>query len=148
MTQPPQISPRQTMPNCDFYATAADHAPLLEWLLAENTDKHRRGAAYCHEVRAENKGPVRGRLEYLDILASAPPVAKTLATTKLRFRDRLDGKRWQAWVARLDAESGVRRVAQNIPPPAAHKTRARPNPLRRSPRTPHPRKLEFQGIIK
>ncbi|WP_152032745.1 hypothetical protein [Ereboglobus luteus] len=25
------------MPNCDFYATAADHAPLLEWLLAENT---------------------------------------------------------------------------------------------------------------
>ncbi|WP_277508306.1 hypothetical protein [Ereboglobus sp. PH5-5] len=105
------------MPNCDFYATAAGHAPLLEWLLAENTDKHRRGAAYCHEVRADNKGPVRGRLEYLDILAPEPPVAKTLATTKLRFRDRLDGKRWQAWVARLDAESGVRRVAQNIPPP-------------------------------
>ena len=25
------------MPNCDFYATAADHKPLLEWLLAENT---------------------------------------------------------------------------------------------------------------
>ena len=25
------------MPNCDFYATLADHEPLLEWLLAENT---------------------------------------------------------------------------------------------------------------
>jgi len=25
------------MPNCDFYATLADHEPLLEWLFAENT---------------------------------------------------------------------------------------------------------------
>jgi hypothetical protein len=40
------------MPNCDFYATAADHEPLLEWLFAENTSA-------IYELSSIGENPLR-----------------------------------------------------------------------------------------
>ncbi|CAN7575466.1 hypothetical protein [Acidovorax sp. LjRoot194] len=73
------------------------------------------GAAYCHEMRTdEPTGVVRGRMEYLDILSPTPPTPADLA--ERGFRDRLDGSRWQMWCASLDQTSGVKRIAQGVPP--------------------------------
>lgn len=72
------------------------------------------GAAYCHEMRTEPTGIVRGRMEYLDILSPLPPTPDEVAGRG--FRDRMDGTRFQMWCASLDKTSGVKRIAQGVPP--------------------------------
>ncbi len=75
------------------------------------------GAVYCHQVKTDANGTTRGLVEYLDILSPEAPTTETLAAAELRFRDRRNGKRWQSWMSRLDADTYVRRVAKSIPPP-------------------------------
>lgn len=82
------------------------------------------GAAYCHEVRTDERGIVRGRVEYLDLLSPTPPTADQLAGTP--FRDRLNGERWQGWCTGLDKTPGVKRIAIDVPAPA----HAQPTPDR------------------
>ncbi|WP_233601960.1 hypothetical protein [Corallococcus sp. CA047B] len=74
------------------------------------------GAAYCHEVRTDERGSVRGRMEYLDLLSPNPPTADQLPGTA--FRDRRDGQRWQSWCSGLEKTPGVKRIAIDVPAPA------------------------------
>lgn len=80
------------------------------------------GAAYCHEVKPDARGILRGRMEYLDILSPTPPTADAVAGPG--FRDRThDGSRWQTWCAGLDKTTGVKRIAAQVPaPPHAQPT--------------------------
>jgi hypothetical protein len=79
-------------------------------------------AVYCHEV-ADDAGPERGLVEYLDVLTPAPVTPEQLEG--VRYRDRRNGKRWQAWCTGLAKTTGVRRVAQAIvAPPHAQKYEA------------------------
>ena len=73
------------------------------------------GAAYCHEVRTDERGVLRGRIEYLDLLSSTPPTAAEVQG--LAYRDRLNGERFQAWCGGLDKTVGVKRVAVDVPAP-------------------------------
>jgi hypothetical protein len=74
------------------------------------------GAAYCHEVRTDARGVVRGRMEYLDLLSPTPPTADQLVGAA--FRDRLNGERFQTWCGGLDKTPGVKRIAVDVPAPA------------------------------
>ncbi|MFP2910118.1 hypothetical protein ACLESD_34795 [Pyxidicoccus sp. 3LFB2] len=74
------------------------------------------GAAYCHEVRTDERGIVRGRMEYLDLLSPTPPTADQL--TGIGFRDRLNGERYQTWCSGLDKTPGVKRIAVEVTAPA------------------------------
>jgi hypothetical protein len=73
-------------------------------------------AAYCHEVKADHRGIVRGRVEYLDLLSPTPPTAGQIAG--IGFRDRRNGERWQSWVAGLGKTTGVTRIAVGVPAPS------------------------------
>ncbi|WP_431511516.1 hypothetical protein [Variovorax sp. DAIF25] len=73
-------------------------------------------AAYCHEVKADHRGIVRGRVEYLDLLSPTPPTAEQIAG--IGFRDRRNGERWQSWVAGLGKTTGVTRIAIGVPAPS------------------------------
>ncbi|GEN12881.1 hypothetical protein SAMN05443572_103613 [Myxococcus fulvus] len=75
------------------------------------------GAAYCHQVRTdEPSGTVRGRMEFLDLLSPTPPTAEQVVG--LKFKDRLNGERWQTWCASLDKTTGIKRIAVDVPAPA------------------------------
>ncbi|MCP3144981.1 hypothetical protein [Pyxidicoccus xibeiensis] len=74
------------------------------------------GAAYCHEVRTDERGIVRGRMEYLDLLSPTPPTADQVAG--ISFRDRRNGERWQTWCSGLEKTTGVKRIAVEVPAPA------------------------------
>ncbi|MBN8229990.1 hypothetical protein JYK02_20970 [Corallococcus macrosporus] len=73
------------------------------------------GAAYCHEVRTDGRGILRGRMEYLDLLSPTPPTAEQVAG--IGFRDRLNGERWQTWCGGLDKTPGVKRIAVDVSTP-------------------------------
>ncbi|RKG80200.1 hypothetical protein D7W79_08530 [Corallococcus exercitus] len=73
------------------------------------------GAAYCHEVRTDGRGILRGRMEYLDLLSPAPPTAEQVVG--IGFRDRLSGERWQTWCGGLDKTPGVKRIEVDVPAP-------------------------------
>ncbi|WP_244227166.1 hypothetical protein [Corallococcus aberystwythensis] len=73
-------------------------------------------AAYCHEVRTDGRGILRGRMEYLDLLSPTPPTAEQVVG--IGFRDRLNGERWQTWCGGLDKTPGVKRIAMDVPAPA------------------------------
>ncbi|WP_375755799.1 hypothetical protein [Corallococcus exercitus] len=73
------------------------------------------GAAYCHEVRTDGGGILRGRVEFLDLLSPTPPTAEQVAG--IGFRDRLNGERWQTWCGGLDKTPGVKRIAMDVPVP-------------------------------
>lgn len=96
------------------------------------------GAAYCHEIRTEPTGIVRGRMEYLDILSPIPPTLADLAGRG--FRDRIAGGRWQMWCASLDKTSGVKRFAQGVAP--------RPHAQDTLDRVPHGGAKELQHMAK
>lgn len=72
-------------------------------------------AAYCHEIRTDHRGIVRGRVEYLDLLSPTPPTAQQVAN--IGYRDRRNGERWQSWVAGLGKTTGVSRIAIDVPAP-------------------------------
>lgn len=74
------------------------------------------GAAYCHEVRTDERGIMRGRMEYLDLLSPTAPTADQVAGTT--FRDRRNGERFQTWCSGLDKTPGVKRIAIDVPAPA------------------------------
>ncbi|RKH60591.1 hypothetical protein D7V93_13035 [Corallococcus llansteffanensis] len=87
------------------------------------------GAAYCHEVRTDERGIVRGRMEYLDLLSPTPPTTDQLPG--IAFRDRRNGQRWQSWCSGLEKTTGVKRIAIDVPAPAHDQ--------------PVPERLEFGG---
>ncbi|MGO1071280.1 hypothetical protein [Lysobacter sp. CA199] len=72
-------------------------------------------AIYCHAV-ADDGGPERGLIEYLDLLTPEPATPEQLQGAG--YRDRRNGKRWQAWCTGLAKTTGVRRVAQGVAAPA------------------------------
>lgn len=75
-------------------------------------------AVYCHAVADD---PERGLVEYLDVLTPAPATPEQLEG--VAYRDRHNGKRWQAWCTGLAKTTGVRRVAQGVIAPAHAQTR-------------------------
>jgi hypothetical protein len=81
-------------------------------------------AAYCHEVKTDSMGTLRGRMEYLDLMSPTPPTADQLVG--IGFRDRRNGERWQSWCASLDKTPSVKRIAVDVPSPP----HARPMPDR------------------
>ncbi|MFY1698968.1 hypothetical protein [Solwaraspora sp. WMMA2101] len=72
--------------------------------------------AYCHRV--DDRGGRRyGLVEYLDgVFAAQPTAADVDATADRRLRGR-GSDRWQMWTSRLDATTGVRRIARDIAAP-------------------------------
>ncbi|WP_198338882.1 hypothetical protein [Lysobacter capsici] len=79
-------------------------------------------AVYCHAA-ADDDGPERGLVEYLDVLTPVPVAPEQLEG--VGYRDRRNGQRWQAWCTGLAKTTGVRRVAQGlVAPPHARKHEA------------------------
>ncbi|WFE29584.1 hypothetical protein O7623_10520 [Solwaraspora sp. WMMD791] len=73
--------------------------------------------AYCHRI--DDRGGRRyGLVEYLDGVFTAQPTAADVdATVDRRLRGR-GPDRWQMWASRLDATTGVRRIARDVAAPA------------------------------
>jgi hypothetical protein len=71
-------------------------------------------AVYCHAVETSEKGIVRARIEFLDVLLERLPTQLEVAGRTTR--DRSDG-RWQGWCTGLANTSGVRLIAEDMDPP-------------------------------